>query len=1162
MNYLRLLFALLLPEIVLAFSHVNSARPSLVNSWGFTGSQNGAPRRPIYLQASSKTAKPAASTKVKYQKVVKPSAALGLPDILFLGYLVEYLESHFELPSNLPMVYESVSFNKEESRCILAWDSPLSPSSEATRMEVEVVGIYTDKKKNSGEQSQPSSVPNMAMVVVRKSMAPDVSIPPMMENLFADSETKIIKALERGLEDFLSGKIKFDEDKPRSDSKIQNVRTVEEAIEAELVDGIPDQNLFNTPAEDVVFDTYATTAETETLNKDGVKSKKAEKKIDQQKISKKAEKAKAAAMATMQVKADSVKPKASSKSTSEDFAIQAAKKAKEKISQQAATKVKLEATEDYAVAAARKAAGTKSKPKTKKRSEETDDFAVAAARKVAASKPRRKKSEKPKTKGNANVTTETLKEDVDPLAAAYDGSFKAQDYMGDSRAFKTTISRPRDRRKPKTKATKQKATKVRTSALNGNNQAKDSDGSGSAREMKESIEGKRNLNVKVVDSERDQLARDLDPLGKIKGSLNETESSGVTSEPSKENIEIEIMKASQKVLSEMADQTEDMTPEELLQDILKFDEEMKKEEAEGSGFVSGAFEKAKELMRERFHQREAQLKEKSVKETSTLTGIVPDIIDPNENDAPGNSHMSSEEEELRRMFEAGERIADGRITTSIQNDLQNTMARGEGTTEEDIDALISGEKSISSYARILDEELAELEVCINNSPGEELDGPQMNPIFDIMSGPEVYNPNVDPESVNFPGALPGTKSLNLPRELNEAIKQAKFAAEVLSNIEIVESKNDNGSKREQYFAGKQELSTEQVENMRRVVAEATEIGLIDDPLEVMADRSRLQVILDELWNQPDERFRDIAENYKDLLLSNSFVTLVRERLTQMADRDLDAFRRDDESLKESHARERELLGKLVVYAQVLLKEARALGAELEAQQLEIVRSICKIAMDPRHTTEEETAMALTDAVRDMRPLLDDVFVAYLKYAVAEEEARLARAGLLDDPEHNQWLFVLKIVQQGVYTEISRGINRYIDHIGYVVRMETPFQRRMLLSRLIDDMPTMDVRPFVQVVDNIVGSLGDGAKGDFDMVDPLGEMTNNLLQLHRDVKDLLPPERIALKSRDADEWAAKQKKKLMDARKFTQQRLQAARDTEHLQEEIEQLGRRGEMERIE
>jgi hypothetical protein len=275
----------------------------------------------------------------------------------------------------------------------------------------------------------------------------------------------------------------------------------------------------------------------------------------------------------------------------------------------------------------------------------------------------------------------------------------------------------------------------------------------------------------------------------------------------------------------------------------------------------------------------------------------------------------------------------------------------------------------------------------------------------------------------------------------------------------------------------------------------------------------------------------------------------------MANREM---RNEENSLEETHTRERELLGQLIVYAQLLLKEAQALGAELESQHLEVVRSICKVAMDPTHRTEEETAVALTDAVKDMRPLFDDSFVAYLKYAIAEEEGRLARAGVLDDPDHNQWLFVLKIVQQGVYKELSIGINRYLEHIWYILRMETPAERRMLLEKLVDAMPTLDVRPFVKVVDNIVGALGDSVKGEFDGVTPLGEMTNKLLQLHRDVKEVLPPERIAEKSKDADEWAAKQKQRLLEQRKLTKQRLKAAHETEYLDGELQ---RQGELERF-
>jgi hypothetical protein len=228
--------------------------------------------------------------------------------------------------------------------------------------------------------------------------------------------------------------------------------------------------------------------------------------------------------------------------------------------------------------------------------------------------------------------------------------------------------------------------------------------------------------------------------------------------------------------------------------------------------------------------------------------------------------------------------------------------------------------------------------------------------------------------------------------------------------------------------------------------------------------------------------------------------------------------------------------------QGLVKDAQALGAELEVSMLEIIRSICEVAMDPSHKTEEDTAVALKDAVRDMRPLLDDAFVAYLKYAIAEEQGRLAREGVLDDPEHNRWLFVLQIVQEGVYAELSLGVKRYVDHIWYVLRMKTKGERKELLKKLIDVMPTMDVRPFVKVVSNIVSSLGTTVKGDFADGVILGEMSNQLLQLSRDVSELLPPERIKELSKDADAWAAVQRQRLLERRNMTRQRLEAARKT--------------------
>jgi hypothetical protein len=1061
--------------------------------------------------SSRASASDTSTTSIVYQKVVRPSQ--NLPDILFLGYLVEYIESKFKIPDRLPMVYQT-SFPPEtenddgttSSRCrwIIAWDSPLSPSSDATRMEVEVLGIYTvDKSEKSGDSEAPS-VPNMAMVVVKKQKDPaGGGIPPMMEQLFKDSEKRILKALDEGLDEFVAGKIQFDDEgskkKRKAPSAIPNVQSVKEVLDAEIIED--DVNIDKV----VLNNTEATE-----INEQPIKEIKNEStKILKEKID--------AAKASMNIpkpEPEPTKPVTTPPRT--EFALEAVKR---KLREQ------------------------------KKQSAVTEDFAVAAAKQVLKKTQKKSRSEQPpkdrlKVPDTTSHVPSARQQTTTPEPIDLEKPFEPDDYMGKDRKFRATFSRTPGGSKskgsisfrgkaplnvdiPKTSREPSHSKKTPEEALDG---------------TKTPLDKKRKLNMRFVDKES----------GNFPGESNDVQSqdspktTGTTK--TQQEIEMDIMKAAAEVMESMANESEDMTPEELLRDVLKFDEEQTKNNEPGAGFVSGAFEKAKDLLKQQKQQQKEKILQTGVKEvTKDDLGFVD----------PDQKEELTPEEELKRIFQAGESFADRQITkyTAEELDLQDV--------DGEVDELLRKERDVSNYARVLDDELVELEVRINKSPNEELDGPRKNPIFDVFSGPDVYNPNVDPETINFPGALPGTKAVRLPKELKEATLQAQFALDVLKRMETVETVGKDGNViKTEYFLGKKQLSQGQIDELRRVVVEASQVGLIDDPLTLMAEQSRLQILLDELWHQPEDRFQEIADNYRDLLLSENFVYIIKERLNQMAERDLDALRRDDNSLEEKHARERELLGWLVSFAQVLLKQARALGAELEAQQLEVIRSICKVAMDPRHQTEEETSVALSDAVRDMRPLLDDSFVAYLKYAVAEEEARLARMGVLDDPEHNQWLFVLKIVQQGVHAEIAKGINRYIDHIWYVLRMNTPKERKMLLEKLIDAMPSLDVRPFVHVIDSIAGALGDSRRGEFDGLTEMGEMTNKILQLYRDVHELLPPERIALKSQVADEWAEKQRKRLMEQRKVTTQRLEAARETEHLQGQIDEMvSRRGEIERM-
>ena len=930
-------------------------------------------------------------------------------------------------------------------------------------------------------------------------------------------------------------------------------------------------------------------------------------------------------MSTSTTDQTTTKPVATVTTISTDFAVQAAREAMEKKKHDMKKKKNKDknivgdnsnsntsnsdGVSDYAVEMAKKAA--KMKKKNENKPPVYGDYAVDSAQKIAQSTQKHvaptssspsslsSKTAKTATELDNTILTNNAKpksnnptvvdsqvslgenmnlEDVLPQISPMVKKGMGHHLYTKSDAFRVSISDPAKFAESKIKRkNKRKGKKVEKKVKQvENTQQNDNDGNHGGNddnnETRQNLKGNKELNVvidetslnptEVSDEERQKAMNNLlfKTPTQTSSESSATELSQESISPEKttktqKEIEQDIYQAALNIMPGNKDdiygeskEKDNITAEDLLRDVLKFGEEMKAEEATGAGFVDGAFNKAKELVSLEQNQQPQK--------TQLDYGY-----------DSKKSHPSSEAEELKRIFAAGQDMAEGRISMSISSkqNMQVTARENDKVTDEYVDDLIDADKTVPRNARSLDDELAELELRISRTPGEDLDQGD-NAIFDIFSGPEVFNPNVDPEgAVNWPGALPGTRTdIRLPPELEIAMKNARYAAQILSKVveEDVDlnMQNDDDKKQQRFFIDGKEIGRDQIKKLQRCVEEGIAVGLIEDPFDYLRDKSRLDMVINELIQQPDERFGEIIVNYKDLLLSDNFVILLREKLRSMAKLKKECGNEEGtayvKNVEEWQSKEQEIMEKMVQYAQLLLKEARALGAELESSQLEIIRSICKVAMDPSHETEEETAIALTDAVREMKPLLDENFVAYLKYAIAEEEGRLARAGLLDDPDENRWLYVLKIVQEGVYSELSKGVQRYIDHISYVLRMDTKMERRMLVSKFIDVMPSMDVRPFVKVVDNIAASLGAETRGNFNEA-ALGSMTNKILQLRRDVHDLLPSERIKALSKDADDWAARQKEKLLKQQGISQQRLKAARESQEYDEVIQ----RGEVERF-
>lgn len=950
---------------------------------------------------------------VLFQKVLRAPKSSSS----FLLDLVSYLQCVHKIPNDLPMPYEITipdddeyddhsEYSPSQNRAVLIIDSPLSSNPYEACLEVEVIGIFPDN-------SNVHVGPTMAMVALKKRRDADDGSTGMTGDLFAASERRIAQSLDRGLQDFEEGRVPVP----------QSTRAVTSDAD-ELMNEI---DKFDGDGDDEVEEAMKRIGYKNSIDAIKVSSRERRERTVDQKDTK-------SERGSPIIERDSlgnivIDPVVSSASSPTQSPVRSEEK--EKAMGETGAKAISQAVQ-------------KSMPETSasKRQEDLhsgDDYAVRMARQQA--KALMKRVTVGSTTSSAECTVAISGGESDFAILAAKNAAKRLKAKGQTTASVKT--KPVKGEQKAVPSTKRQATKIE--------KGKVQDLSNDEMFVKlRNVAGKAKLSswestIHTKGSSTSQGSLRINKAVPRKGKApaqahkSEDEVRNDVMQIARENEQVQReLRAATDMMPVEKDGEEGLSPEELLKEVLKFGEETEK----GDGFAEGAFAKARELL---LRRDEGNLPES------------PGEIGFKERDRSIDGLKEiSKEDELKRIFAVGQDVASSLSRTTKR---PPSLAKP-AITDEDINELIDSDESVPRNARVLDDELAELEVRMSRS-GESGE----HDIFDVFSGPEVYNRNVDPAtSVNWPGAKEGTRTdVRLATDLSNALKQARFASAVLSQMreEVGET---NGHEQVRYMVGSREISLERVTLLRQCVNEAVKAGIIADPELLVLERSRLQMLLDELALQPEERLEDIAMSYKDVLLSDNLIDLIKERLHAMVQRDLDARREGDEDLlKEAHSRERAILINLAQIAQALVKEAQALGAELEVSMLEIIRSICEVAMDPSHKSEEETAIALTDAVRDMRPLLDDAFVAYLKYAIDEEEGKLARAGVVDDPEHNRWLFVLKIVQEGVYAELSQGIKRYIDHIWYILRMKTKSERKQLLAKLVDAMPTMDVRPFVKVV---------------------------------------------------------------------------------------------------
>ncbi|CAM9251597.1 unnamed protein product [Ectocarpus sp. 4 AP-2014] len=292
---------------------------------------------------------------------------------------------------------------------------------------------------------------------------------------------------------------------------------------------------------------------------------------------------------------------------------------------------------------------------------------------------------------------------------------------------------------------------------------------------------------------------------------------------------------------------------------------------------------------------------------------------------------------------------------------------------------------------------------------------------------------------------------------------------------------------------------------------AEEMDALDED-ELLAAMSSIDVLIAELVKSPKDLWNSITASYSDLYLNRCYILAMRARIPKSSREERDAMIAANQAAVNT------------------VQQLAKMHQKLEMQQLEKIRDICEAALEDMDT--------LPDKIRYMKPLLDDKFVAYMGYAIQTEREAIEKRGLNPDREPSRWLQVLGVIQKGVMAELQKSVHQDVELISHVLRMEEPEERLALLNITISTLPSMYIRGFKRTATNIVDHYE--AMGDNCMDQDLRSM---VLEIGENLKVLMSEERMAVLTKEIDDWAAKKAEEDSTESKLRRLREYEAEDLE-------------------
>ncbi|KAI4839436.1 CS domain protein [Plasmodium brasilianum] len=242
---------------------------------------------------------------------------------------------------------------------------------------------------------------------------------------------------------------------------------------------------------------------------------------------------------------------------------------------------------------------------------------------------------------------------------------------------------------------------------------------------------------------------------------------------------------------------------------------------------------------------------------------------------------------------------------------------------------------------------------------------------------------------------------------------------------------------------------------------------------------RLNTLIEELQYLEDDMIPTVCNNYRDVLLSDEYICLMKIRLQENPPK---------------NSEEKRILQIVNSFVMSLYDDIKILMEHEEKEHLKKIQLICEKAVHDEK--------GLNDFIESMKPLLDYAFLGYIKHAIQIEKKNI-KAQNRDFREHpSDWLIILMIIQKGIYSILEKDIWQDVINITTIICHEQPNVRKTILTTMLASMPKADWIFFKDIIKTLFKSVQE-KKLTANHFPNFPHIPEAIFQLNFDIERILP-----------------------------------------------------------